>query len=215
MEIGRPIAVFACEAQPIAIEGLEKVLSRYEDLQLAGSASSLADALYDLARLKPDILLVDQSFGLRAALQFMADARNVSPDLQAVLWITELAETDCFRALQMGARGILRKAMAVSTLVECLRSVAGGSVWLENSIPDQTAGSLYRKHAPRLTPREREIVHYVCQGLKNKQIGEALRITPGTVKVHLMHIFEKTGTKDRFELAMHGRGLARLDREAN
>ena len=54
-------------------------------------------------------------------------------------------------------------------------------------------------------PREREIVEFVCRGMKNKEIAEALSITPGTVKVHLMHIFEKTGVKDRFQLALQGR----------
>ena len=54
-------------------------------------------------------------------------------------------------------------------------------------------------------PREREIVEFVCRGMKNKEIADALSITPGTVKVHLMHIFEKTGVKDRFQLALQGR----------
>ena len=52
-------------------------------------------------------------------------------------------------------------------------------------------GSMDRRSAPRLTPREKEIVHHVCVGLKNKEIAEALRITAGTVKVHLMHFRRK------------------------
>ena len=51
----------------------------------------------------------------------------------------------------------------------------------------------------------------ICEGLKNKEIAQALSITAGTVKVHLMHIFEKTGVKDRFELAIQGRKLLGLD----
>jgi hypothetical protein len=54
-------------------------------------------------------------------------------------------------------------------------------------------------------------VQQICEGLKNKEIAEALSITAGTVKVHLMHIFEKTGVKDRFELAIQGRKLLGLD----
>ena len=54
-------------------------------------------------------------------------------------------------------------------------------------------------------------MHHVCGGLKNKEIADALRITAGTVKVHLMHIFEKTGVKDRFELAVHGRRMLGLE----
>jgi DNA-binding NarL/FixJ family response regulator len=121
-----------------------------------------------------------------------------------VLWINELAEVDCFRALQVGARGILKKTMPVDSVLECLRSVNNGNVWIEHSISEKSAGPERRL---RLTPRERDIVLQVCGGLKNREIAQALSITPGTVKVHLMHIFEKTGVKDRFELAVHGRRL--------
>jgi len=68
-----------------------------------------------------------------------------------------------------------------------------------------------RRSAPRLTPRERQIVQQICEGHKNKEIAQVLSITAGTVKVHLMHIFEKTGVKDRFELAIQGRKLLGLD----
>ena len=71
----------------------------------------------------------------------------------------------------------------------------------------QTTEFLHRKEVSRLTPRERQIVSLICRGMKNKQIAENLRITPGTVKVHLMHIFEKTGLKDRLALAVHAREL--------
>ena len=80
-------------------------------------------------------------------------------------------------------------------------------MWIESSLSEHAVGALDRRSAPRLTPREKDIVHHVCGGLKNKEIAEALAITPGTVKVHLMHIFEKTGVKDRFELAVQGRRL--------
>jgi DNA-binding NarL/FixJ family response regulator len=54
-------------------------------------------------------------------------------------------------------------------------------------------------------------VHLICRGMKNRQIAENLRITPGTVKVHLMHIFEKTGLKDRLALAVHGQELVGVE----
>jgi two-component system, NarL family, nitrate/nitrite response regulator NarL len=112
---------------------------------------------------------------------------------------------DSFRALQMGAKGIIRKTQPVSAVLECLRTVASGSIYLENSLRS-TPGGFPRRHGVlRITRREREIVEFVCRGLKNKEIAEALSITPGTVKVHLMHIFEKTGVKDRFQLALQGR----------
>ena len=77
--------------------------------------------------------------------------------------------------------------------------------------PEQSGDGSDRRSAPRLTPRERQIVHQICEGRKNKEIAQELSITAGTVKVHLMHIFEKTGVKDRFELAIQGRKLLGLD----
>ncbi|HWZ33976.1 MAG TPA: response regulator transcription factor [Bryobacteraceae bacterium] len=201
------LTVFACESQPIVLEGLAKVLSDCHDLEFVGSASTLSDALEALRQRHPDVLLVDQTPGLKVVFQFISDAKSTSPRCQPVLWVNDLAEIDCFRALQLGARGILKKTLPIPSVIECLRSVGRGNVWIESSLSEHMGGSLDRRSTPRLTPREKEIVHHVCGGMKNKEIAEALTITPGTVKVHLMHIFEKTGVKDRFELAVHGRRL--------
>lgn len=201
------LTIFACESQPIVLEGLAKVLSNCEDLEYVGAASSLNDALEGLRDRHPDVILIDQAPGLKVVFQFISDVRSTWARCQPVLWVNDLAEIDCFRALQLGARGILKKSLPVASVLECLRSVARGNVWIESSLSDHVMGSLDRRSAPRLTPREKEIVHHVCGGMKNKEIAEALAITAGTVKVHLMHIFEKTGVKDRFELAVHGRRL--------
>ncbi len=201
------LTIFACESQPIVLEGLAKVLSNCEDLEYVGAASSLNDALEGLRDRHPDVILIDQAPGLKVVFQFISDVRSTWARCQPVLWVNDLAEIDCFRALQLGARGILKKTLPVASVLECLRSVARGNVWIESSLSDHVMGSLDRRSAPRLTPREKEIVHHVCGGMKNKEIAEALAITAGTVKVHLMHIFEKTGVKDRFELAVHGRRL--------
>ena len=201
------LSVFACESQPIVLEGLEKVLAACDDLDYVGSAEGLTDALDGLRRHQPHLILIGQTAGLKVIFQFISDVRNTSSICQPVLWVNDLAEIDCFRALQLGARGILKKTLPIESLLECLRSVGRGDVWIEGTLSDQVVGALDRRSAPRLTPREKEIVQHVCAGLKNKEIAEALRITAGTVKVHLMHIFEKTGVKDRFELAVHGRRM--------
>jgi DNA-binding NarL/FixJ family response regulator len=199
--------VFACESQPIVVEGLLRLFEREPEFYLAGHAPAVPEALDPIREIQPRIVLVDQSVGLKAVFQFLQDLKSVAPDSHPVLWIHEMAEIDCFRALQGGARGVVRKTDPLRSLLECLRAAAAGSMWIESGMSPDVSGFLQRKHAPRLTPREREIVRHVCGGLKNKQIAEQLSITPGTVKVHLMHIFEKTGVKDRFELAIHGRRL--------
>lgn len=199
------ISVFACEAQPIVVEGLQRVLADCDDLVFAGWAANASGALEAIQRVRPDVALIDTSSGLTAALRLLANLKTASA-LRSVLWVVDLPEMDAFRALQMGARGILTKTSPVSTLLQCLREVAAGQIWMQQS--EQAAKFLQRKETSRLTPREKEVVRLICRGYRNRQIAENLHITPGTVKVHLMHIFEKTGLKDRLALAVHGRDLA-------
>ncbi len=207
-----PVRVFACEAQPIVLEGLARVLEQDGEFKYLGAASSLAGAMDAVREHEPDVLLVDQSAELKQIFQFISDAKSTRSRCYPILWINELAEIDCFRALQLGARGILRKSAAIAVMRTCLRAVGQGEVWIENSLSDGSASALERRSAARLTPREKDIVQHVCGGLKNKEIAQALAITAGTVKVHLMHIFEKTGVKDRFELAVQGRRLLGTER---
>jgi DNA-binding NarL/FixJ family response regulator len=207
-----PVRVFACEAQPIVLEGLSRVLEQDSEFEFIGATSSISEALDAVRERQPDVFLVDQSAGLKSIFQFISDAKSTRPRCYPIVWINELAEIDCFRALQLGARGILKKAATIDAIRTCLRAVSQGEVWIENSLSDRSVSALDRRSAPRLTPREKDIVQHVCGGLKNKEIAEALAITPGTVKVHLMHIFEKTGVKDRFELAVQGRRLLGTER---
>jgi DNA-binding NarL/FixJ family response regulator len=202
------ISVFACESQPIVVEGLQRVLADCDDLVFSGWASKAADALEAIQRVRPDVVLIDGSTGLTAALRLVGTLKASAP-VHSVLWVVDLPEMDAFRALQIGARGILKKTLPIPTLLECLREVASGQIWMQQS--EQIAEFLHRKEASRLTPREKEVVRLICRGLRNKQIAENLHITPGTVKVHLMHIFEKTGLKDRLALAVHGRELAGVE----
>lgn len=202
------ISVFACESQPIVIEGLQKALSDCDDLFLTGWASRSPDALEAIQRLRPDVALIDASLGLTAALRLVGSLKAAGQS-QCVLWVVDLPEMDAFRALQVGARGILKKTLPIATLLECLREVAAGRIWMQQS--DPAVRYFERKEVSRLTPREKEVVRLICRGFRNKQIAENLHITPGTVKVHLMHIFEKTGLKDRLALAVHGRELAGVE----
>lgn len=198
-------SVFACESQPIVLEGLEKVLQGNGQFYLAGSCGSQNTGVDGILSLKPDLLLIDHASGLKSTLQFASEIRLFSPGTRAILWVADLSDVDCFRALQMGIRGILKKTKPVFALLNCLASVAEGRMWLEDSASGGASGFMNRMNSPRLTPREIDIVNLICQGMKNKDVANDLGITTGTVKVHLMHIFEKTGVKDRFELALQAR----------
>lgn len=202
-----PRTILICEPQPIVLAGLKAVLADCEDLVLSGHTGSIGETPIALAERKPDIVLLGHAPSARTVLSDLPRVIEASPTSHIVLWLVEAAELDCLRALQLGVKGVLRKTAPVASLLRCLRSVSEGQIWLEEPNLDRSR-SENRRTIPRMTPRERQITELVCRGLKNKEIASALSITPGTVKVHLMHIFEKTGVKDRFQLALHGRHLS-------
>lgn len=201
------ITVYVCESQPIVVEGLTRALEGLDDLRLLGASQSIEQTLEAIGDLQPNIILLDQAVGNKAAFELIPKIRLRSVNSHTILWVTTVTEVESFRALQSGVRGILKKTLPVLSIIDCLRAVGKGNIWIENSISNQVVGFLNRRNLPRLTPREYEIVTLICRGMKNKQIADALSITIGTVKVHLMHIFEKTGVKDRFELALEAHKL--------
>jgi two-component system, NarL family, nitrate/nitrite response regulator NarL len=126
-----------------------------------------------------------------------------------VIWGVSVTEAEALRFLQAGARGILRKTATIPMLVACLRSVGAGRTWMEDCV-FRDSGRSERYPRSELTAREQQVLELVEQGFKNKDIAVDLGIRPGTVKIHLKHIFEKTGVRGRYGLALSGlkeRGL--------
>ena len=197
------VTVCACDSQPIALEGLRCVLESTEGLEFLGGAQSLLNGLALLERHSPAVMLADRSFGAKPVLDWIASAKIRHPETRVVLWAAVISDVECFRALQSGAKGILKKSAAVPAILDCLQAVAQDQIWTESLYaPREMRPGLARPRA--LTPREHEIITLVSRGMKNREIAEALSIATGTVKIHIMHIFEKTGIRDRFELAMYG-----------
>jgi DNA-binding NarL/FixJ family response regulator len=201
------ISIYACESQPIVVEGLLRVFDACADIHFAGHSADVGISINEVLLRPVDILLLGQPPTSRSVLPLLAQVRDAQVASRVVLWVGEMSEMDAFRALQMGARGVITRVQPIASLIECIRTVARGAVWIDGASKTTVETSARRGTALRLTRREREIIEYVCKGLKNREIAEALSITPGTVKVHLMHIFEKTGAKDRFQLALQGRQL--------
>jgi DNA-binding NarL/FixJ family response regulator len=195
----QPTSVFAFVTQPLVAEGLAKVLEECGDLQFAGYSTDPRTGMEELARMQNGVILLDQAFGLRVVFDVLSSIKRSMAGLRPVLWTREISPADRRLVIEGGARGIADRTEAVSSLLECLRVVAGGRLWLGE--PGEST-PLEHRGAHRLTQREREVVALVRAGLKNREIADRLSITPGTVKVHLMHVFEKTGARDRFELRM-------------
>lgn len=198
---GGKATIGLCETQPITVAGIRAVLAESGELELAWACDSLTTAL-QLARTSPPrLMIIDKGFGMQSVLDAVAELRTAGLPVAVVVWGVSLTESEALRFLQAGARGIMRKTSNLTTLLACMVRVADGSSWLEDyALRESSRGG--RRTRSALTPREQQVLELVEQGLKNKDIAAVLDIRPGTVKIHLKHIFEKTGVRGRYGLAL-------------
>src|SRR5262249_19136761 len=106
-------------------------------------------------------------------------------------------------ALRRGARAVVFKRFAVQTLMDAIRTVSEGNVWMPPSLQTQLADRLRSPTMTSLSPREEEVLRYVALGLRNAEVAKRLSVSLQTVKTHLNNIFKKLGVRDRVELSLY------------
>lgn len=195
--------VVVCDTQPITAEGLRTLLAAAGDLEFRASLNSLETATQLVAARPPDVVVVDKGFGMRIVLDWIHDLKLADAAPAVMVWGVSMTEAEALRLLQAGAKGIVRKTAGLDSILNCLRTVASGKSWMEDSVFRDSARP-ERYPRSELTPREHQVLEMVEQGFKNKEIALELGIRPGTVKIHLKHIFEKTGVRGRYGLAISG-----------
>ena len=134
-------------------------------------------------------------------MEVLRQVRENGDDRPIVILTAEIDEHRLAEALNLSADGIVLKNSDPAYLLECLSCVRDGGTWIDPGLRERIASAKGEPPA-KLSPRERELVKLVAQGLRNREIGEKLGITEGTVKVYLHAIFEKMGVANRTELAL-------------
>ena len=196
------ITVGICESQPLVIAGLRSLLQNNKTFNLLDPAASLDEAARAAISSCPRLMVLDKAFGMPAVMDFLSRMRDrTAPGF--VVWGASMTEPEALRFLKAGARGVIRKTAEPQTILACFESVAGGGTWHEDTL-FQHNGRHRGSARSDLTLREQQVLELVEQGLRNKEIAGELGIQPGTVKIHLKHIFEKTGVRGRYGLALTG-----------
>jgi two-component system, NarL family, nitrate/nitrite response regulator NarL len=204
------IKILVADDHAIFRDGLRKLLEGVSDMTIVGEASNGVECVKMLAKLKPDILLLDlrmpEKDGLGVLQQFNFDSMST----RVVVLTAAEDDRDVVRAMRLGARGVVLKQSASDLLVKSIRKVYEGEIWLDNQLTGEvidafkkSAESGQRREKPLLSDREKEIVQLVAQGFRNREIGAKLFISEQTVKNHLHNIFDKLGVSDRLELALY------------
>jgi two-component system nitrate/nitrite response regulator NarL len=202
-DLSAKTTVAVCETQPLTTAGVRAVLNACPDLEFTWSVSSLDEGVRMFRQQPPRVVLADKGLGINGLLHWILNLRATPATTAVVIWGNSLTEAEALRFVQAGAKGVIRKAVNPETLLACLRSAGAGSTWMEDVIFRASPRATRSTHSD-LTPREAQVFDLVEQGLTNGEIARELGIRPGTVKIHLKHLYEKTGIRSRYHLALSG-----------
>jgi DNA-binding NarL/FixJ family response regulator len=201
------IRIILADDHPVVRRGLVQFFADVEDFDVVAECADGTAALEEVRRLKPDVLVADLRMPGATGMEVLRRLRD-APEAPAVILLSgNISDDEVVEAMRLGAKGVVLKEMAPSLLVQCIRKVAAGGIWLEKEAIGRALEKLFQRDGDRasLTPRELEIVRMVAQGIGNREAGERLFISEGTVKTHLHAIYEKLGLKGRVQLATYAR----------
>jgi DNA-binding NarL/FixJ family response regulator len=194
--------VAICDFEPIAIEGLRALLES-AGLPVVAGETTLCEGMDAVRRLQPSLLIVDKILGMQPVTDWISALRKEQPNTAIAVWSAAISEPEAIRLLQAGAQGVVRKTAAVEDVMSCIRAVAAGGTWMEGALLSDASKPVHHARSP-LTVREMQVMDLIQLGMRNKEIGVHLGIQTGTVKIHMKHIFEKTGIRGRYGLALSG-----------
>lgn len=188
------IRIVVADDHPSVRRGLAALLAGEPDMACVGQASDAQEMLALCLSLRPDVLVSDLRMPGRPAIGAIAEIVRELPATRAVILTTFLAEDSVLKALQAGARAYLLKTASDEELLGAIRAVHAGQRVVPPAVADRLADAALR---PALTARERDVLAELAKGRTTKAIARSLGISPGTVRSHLEHIFDKLDCRDR------------------
>jgi two-component system, NarL family, nitrate/nitrite response regulator NarL len=184
-------------------EGLAALLDKEPDMDVVAKCESAAQALTQIERTQPTMVLLDFDLGPERATDFVLEAPKRGFTGRILIVTAGVSDQEAIQLVRAGAAGILHKHTTPEALCSIIRQVAGGEVCIENRYLKplfQTLDQSKHKNRPKLTDRDRTVLRFIFQGLANKEIGTRLEITEGAVKGSLRQLFQKLGVRTRAQL---------------
>jgi DNA-binding NarL/FixJ family response regulator len=190
----RHIRILTVDDHPLLREGIAAIINNQPDMVLVSQASNGAEAIRLYREHQPDVTLMDLRLPDLSGIDAMIAIRAEFGEARIIMLTTFEGDVEIQRALEAGARGYLLKSMPPRDLVEVIRQVHAG----KKRVPPEVANHLAEHMGDEdLTAREIEVLQQVAGGNRNQDIARVLLISEETVKVHMKHLMDKLGAKDR------------------
>jgi DNA-binding NarL/FixJ family response regulator len=201
--------LYIFDDHPVVIEGLKKLLEGQDEFQIVGTASDEATALDQIAKLKPDIAIIDISAKDRSGVDIIKKIKSASEGVLVLVFSMHDENVYAERSLRAGAMGYLMKSEPVSRVLLAVRQVLGGGFFFSASLlASIVSGGSLRSSASRgepgrlLSDRQLEIFEMVGRGMDSHGIAAKLELSSKTVDAHKANIRQKLGLESARELLM-------------
>jgi DNA-binding NarL/FixJ family response regulator len=195
-----PLRVFVADDHPAIIGAVAAYLAEEEGVDLIGSAADGEQGLRLIEERRPDVAVLDIRMPKMGGIEILRRLAERKEGPPPVILYTAFPERGLLlEALDVGARGFLLKESPLSDLVRAIRVVATGGTYIDPVLAGVVASPQAAQRLPSLTPRQREILRMLADGMRNEQIAQLLSISPLTVKTHVKQAMERLEADTRTE----------------
>ena len=205
--------ILIADDHDIIREGIKTILKKAPEYVVIGEAVDGEDVLDKVAKLKPEILLLDITMPKKSGLEIIDQIHRASPDTRVLIISVHKADAYVMRALKSGVKGYLNKENAADDLLPALKKIAAGQVYLSAEVSSflldkAQQGSEALSKGPGLTDREEEVLRLVAEGKTAKEIADAIFISVRTVENYKNNMLKKLGlhkTSDLIKYAIQNK----------
>lgn len=205
--------VMIVEDHQVVAEGLAALINDQDDMMVVGHAASVAESIERSAELKPDLALIDFRLTDGTGADAAAAIRQLRPETKLIFLTREDSDAARFAALESGASAFIHKSRAAQEVVDAIRTVGGGGTLFTPRTIARLLNSRREVEAQleRLTPREKEVLRLMAEGISSREIAAKLGIGYTTVRTHIRSLGSKLGVHSKLEAIVKARELALVE----
>ncbi|MBI3345949.1 MAG: response regulator transcription factor [Burkholderiales bacterium] len=206
------IRVLICDDHLIVRQGIKQVLAEAEDVRVVGEAANGPDAIQQVRAGQVDVVLLDIAMPQRDGLDILKALKSEFPRLPVLMLSTYPDRQYAVRSLKLGAAGYLNKSADSEQMIDAVRSVARGKLFITPSVAEQLAGAVGAGSGrradseqplhERLSHREHQVFQLLAAGRSVGEIAEQLVLSPNTVSTYRARVLEKIAVRNDVELAL-------------
>jgi DNA-binding NarL/FixJ family response regulator len=205
------VSIVVADGTRIHTQLLADALRNDRGLQVVAAASNSEELLAAISRVPIDVVVISHNLDNQPGhgTQVLRQMRALRPQIKGVILLDSSKPQEVLECFRAGARGIFSKEERLESLCKCIRSVHEGQIWARSDDLDQALEAFANaplvcttnhKGVELLSARERQVIQHVAGGMSNREIANALELSPHTVKNYLFRIFDKLGVSSRTEL---------------